>query len=88
MRKPENKEKFAAAIDAMVTFYGKKDKKMVADVLSQKAEAARAQEAEWWEKRLKSKEERRSTELKPERSEHHEHDHEPEDQADATQRSG
>jgi hypothetical protein len=66
MRKPENREKFEAAIDAMVTFYGKKDKQMVADVLSKKAQEAREQEAEWWERRLKSKEERRPTEPKEE----------------------
>ncbi len=76
MRKPENREKFAAAIDAMVTFYGKKDKRMVADVLSRKAAAARERETEWWEKRLKSKEDRR------------EQQHEPEDLADATQGAG
>ena len=56
MRKPENKEKFEAAIEAMITFYGKRDKKMVAEVLSQEAEKARALEVEWWERRLKREE--------------------------------
>ena len=38
MRKPENREKFKTAIKDMIEFYGKRDKEMVAEVLSEEAE--------------------------------------------------
>jgi len=41
MRKPENREKFKVAIEAMITFYGKRDAQMVAEVLIQEAEKAK-----------------------------------------------
>ena len=42
MRKPENREKFKAAIEAIIAFYGKRDTQMVAEVLSEETEKARA----------------------------------------------
>ena len=41
MRKPENREKFKAAIEAIIAFYGKRDTQMVAEVLDQEAEKAK-----------------------------------------------
>ena len=42
MRKPENREKFKVALEAIIKFYGRRDIRMVADVLNE--EAAKAKE--------------------------------------------
>ena len=42
MRKPENREKFKVALETIIKFYGRRDIRMVADVLNE--EAAKAKE--------------------------------------------
>jgi hypothetical protein len=42
MRKPENRDKFKVALAAIIQFYGRRDVRMVAEVLSEEAEKAKA----------------------------------------------
>jgi hypothetical protein len=42
MRKPDNREKFKAALAALIAFYGRRDMGMVAEVLREKAQALAA----------------------------------------------
>jgi len=41
MRKPENRDKFKVALATIIQFYGRRDVRMVAEVLSEEAAKAR-----------------------------------------------
>ena len=55
MRKPENREKFKKIIAAMTEFYGKRDAKMVVEVLEEEVAKAKELEARRELKRMRMK---------------------------------
>lgn len=57
MRKPENRDKMRVALDAIVAFYGKRDGKMVAELLEEEARKAKELELRRELKRQRVKDE-------------------------------
>lgn len=55
MRKPENREKFKKIIATMTEFYGKRDAKMVVEVLEEETVKAKELEARRELKRIRMK---------------------------------